>query len=1121
MAQAGKNKVPVGVASKMAATSRQPYDLNQGPGAPPNTRRVNGVGRSVSQRTQNPQNGKLVPRTYQNDLPYDSPGRAPPTVPPIDTRDPYIRDSVPPRSGGPRSFSERIKVSPLTPDLSAGKNDRQPVRQPFGQSPIGANQQYVNEENGFASSPGHYPQRGNTTREPANGRVPSGQNHARREPSVSQSTSVRRPAEALKTPVDSYSPVSPASTIRSPHQLDDDQRRDWATDRSPLQKLEVTLNDITKEEKRARVEEAEMLLREAKAGRGGRRASKEVGNSQKYTSRTAPQEPTNLEDVGLVRNLSTTHRDRLHHSATIPNQKPDVRRLSGNGRATFNYEERQPAEEPTDRQPAKQQPRDRHDVLMSRDTPVTKSTWKEMSQPHPAHTSHSTRRRLEDEPAIRRDPPQKPSEALVGRSKTTRQPTHAIPSNITRAVSLQHRQPEASFASDHDLPRNGPARESNSSHKALLSEGANIGVATAAGGGAGAAAGSLGRSNSKKLQKKGPASYPRQNEVEAEPSRTRKIPVEQSAYMAQRNLSNAGGYKDETHDVASDRGAETTPKHLDGQRKTSQSTAKPVGLGLHDVSPEEPPEENHHHHLSDLFHRKSNRHSVSFKEPFDRARPVNEWKNAGIARLTSADLDLTDNEINDKNKAWWEGGATGSRRKSRKSQAYPEPREATDGNGQTTFNPPLYLRCGPLLRYTGLKSVHHGPQGQSIAEKEMWRGSVMIVTQDTQSSYETIPVLRLFSQPKELLPPPPEQINGDEGPLAPEYVDPLAGLTKVSRTGQTLYVRPVDHLEEAQDLSTIENENGLFENSPSPIFSNGNGTPLMTSNKRTSGLDGEALGKWKEVQGARLYADPARDITFWRFNLEVELAERQQHIAYRINQGPAIGFWVPAKGRAMNIMFHSCNGFSLSVNSNDFSGPDPLWRDVLNTHQTRPFHVMIGGGDQIYNDRAMVQTKHFAEWTKLKNPHEKHHAIFTTEMEEELETFYLNRYAMWFSQGLFGMANSQIPMVNVWDDHDIIDGFGSYPDNFMRTPVFRGLGEIAFKYYMLFQHQSVPEELTEDEPSWLLGEAPGPYIQQQSRSVFMSMGRSVAFVGLDCRTERTVCEENIHRKRLLTTAPAK
>lgn len=42
-------------------------------------------------------------------------------------------------------------------------------------------------------------------------------------------------------------------------------RAAWASDRSPLQKLEVKLNDISKEEKRARVEGAEQLLKQSKA----------------------------------------------------------------------------------------------------------------------------------------------------------------------------------------------------------------------------------------------------------------------------------------------------------------------------------------------------------------------------------------------------------------------------------------------------------------------------------------------------------------------------------------------------------------------------------------------------------------------------------------------------------------------------------------------------------------------------------------------------------------------------------------------------------------------------------------------------------------------------------------
>ena len=78
---------------------------------------------------------------------------------------------------------------------------------------------------------------------------------------------------------------------------------------------------------------------------------------------------------------------------------------------------------------------------------------------------------------------------------------------------------------------------------------------------------------------------------------------------------------------------------------------------------------------------------------------------------------------------------------------------------------------------------------------------------------------------------------------------------------------------------------------------------------------------------------------------------------------------------------------------------------------------MIGGGDQIYNDAVMKQTTLFQEWLSINNPHRKHEAQFSPQMQDELENFYLDRYSMWFSQGLFGMANAQIPMINMWDDH--------------------------------------------------------------------------------------------------------
>lgn len=934
-------------------------------------------------------------------------------------------------------------------------------------------------------------------------------------PKAPQATShrLRHSADVAPLKLDLPSP-SQSKTNRAYANLSDAQRREWAPDRSPLQTLEVKLNDISKEEKRARVEEAEMLLRESKAGRGGRRSSREGEPASKGSASTKepPVKATGLEDRGLDRSPGNTQRDQMHRRPHIETHKADGKFPSREVRPALENQEKKLAERPAadqmlpphDLSRARQQgPRDGGQINRAHDGHGTVSSGRPRrgSFHDAANVAQGGR---EHEPsfvdAMGRAPddsaPYPEQRSYLTQNKGRRATSNrqapvaqSIPSNITRAVSLQQHQPQPSFPEDHETPRSGPMRESNSSHKAALAE-VTAGVGTAGA----IAATSIKRDNSRKLRKAPPGNTNRSSHSERERPHSMDDGVQQVSASAEapRFSTNTNN---QDHKVESyHRGM---PKQVDVHRSNSQQAPDPIGLNLKEPRVAE----------QNNVANRPRQTSVSFKVPFDKARPVNEWKQASTARLALADL--TFDSPAERDQAWWETNGSSSRRRSTRSSGEAQVSKTHDQQRHTEaaeFKPPLYLKCGPLLRYTGMRRGRTGSQsGQtnSSIDRETWRGSVMIVTHDSQSSYEESPTLRIFSQPRDLLPPPPHQVHGDD--LAPEYVDPIAGLTKVSRRGQVLYVKPVDHVEEGQDLSCIENDDGLFETSPSPLdnLSRGSATPNM----RTRGKDGESLGKYREVKGVRIYADIERNVTFWRFNIEVELGEQQAHIAYRINHGPRVGFWVPAKGQTMNIMFHSCNGFSLSVNPDQFSGPDPLWRDVLNTHQTRPFHVMIGGGNQLYNDRVMVETDHFAAWTQLRNAHEKYRAPFTEEMREELESFYLDRYAMWFSQGLFGLANSQIPMVNIYNDHDIIDGFGSYPDDFQRAPVFMGIGNIAFKYYMLFQHQSVPEETQADEPSWLLGAKPGPYIQQLSRSVFLKLGRSVAFLGLDCRTEREVSPE--------------
>lgn len=241
-----------------------------------------------------------------------------------------------------------------------------------------------------------------------------------------------------------------------------------------------------------------------------------------------------------------------------------------------------------------------------------------------------------------------------------------------------------------------------------------------------------------------------------------------------------------------------------------------------------------------------------------------------------------------------------------------------------TFDPPLYLKCGPLLRYTGMKRDRLQTQtrsGPSSSERETWRGSVMIVTADADSSYDPAPTLRLFPEAMDLLPPPPQHIDADDDHELPaEYIDPVAGLPKLSRSGKTVYVKPVDDLEQGVDLSRLEDDDGLFEEFRTAAVPTAYGTPdfhpgrsngTSQTNPKIGGRGERASKRGQQVRGFRLHAE--RGVTFWRFNLEVELSVQQTRVAYSINGSPSVGFWIPGRGQSMNVMFHSCNGFSMSV----------------------------------------------------------------------------------------------------------------------------------------------------------------------------------------------------------------
>lgn len=296
--------------------------------------------------------------------------------------------------------------------------------------------------------------------------------------------------------------------------------------------------------------------------------------------------------------------------------------------------------------------------------------------------------------------------------------------------------------------------------------------------------------------------------------------------------------------------------------------------------------------------------------------------------------------------------------------------------------------------------------------------------------------------------------------------------------------------------------------------------------------------KGRSFVGERLYEDTR--CAFFRFVIDLPLQDFEARWEYHIpgmrhmsgsTSASTKIFVVPSSKQSMRFMFHSCNGFSVGTDEDFWSGT-PLWSDVISNHEKLPIHVMIGGGDQIYNDGIRINGP-LRAWTNIKNPHKRKDYPFDEQMRAQCDDWYLKNYIRWYSTEPFSIANGIIPQINVWDDHDIIDGFGSYTDHFMKCAVFRGIGGVAHKYYLLFQHHLPPpssafttagkskehenlpsidpEQLNKayimtekhPDPSFVMGRKPGPYVEERSMSLYTQLGAHIAFMGLDARTERT------------------
>ncbi|KAI8339614.1 hypothetical protein BC941DRAFT_393901 [Chlamydoabsidia padenii] len=249
--------------------------------------------------------------------------------------------------------------------------------------------------------------------------------------------------------------------------------------------------------------------------------------------------------------------------------------------------------------------------------------------------------------------------------------------------------------------------------------------------------------------------------------------------------------------------------------------------------------------------------------------------------------------------------------------------------------------------------------------------------------------------------------------------------------------------------------------------------------------------------------------TFWRYAIELPLTNEAQIATYTsdtFTHQSSFEFHLPSLQQSMRFMFYSCNGFSdiPQEMKNKFGEKEaPLWQDVLDRHQVMPFHVLLGGGDQLYQDR-LLKEDFMKPWRDEKDPKKRVAMTLTQAMRDGFEHFYFWNYVINFGfkdNPVIAQAFATIPSVNMWDDHDIIDGYGSYPSDMQNADCFKVLFANATRFYYLFQHHTTPERATQH--GMIRGTLPSCH------HIVTTLGRDIALLSLDARGERTkhdVCQ---------------
>lgn len=265
-------------------------------------------------------------------------------------------------------------------------------------------------------------------------------------------------------------------------------------------------------------------------------------------------------------------------------------------------------------------------------------------------------------------------------------------------------------------------------------------------------------------------------------------------------------------------------------------------------------------------------------------------------------------------------------------------------------------------------------------------------------------------------------------------------------------------------------------------------TAVMVADHDPGMLIAGSDGDLNEVSPEPLWSRNGQ--TAFRYAFEVPLANERSSFRYAIG-GKSYTVALPAAGEAPCMAYASCNGFSSAKVMKGVKDKNAMWRRMASQHAKTPYHLLLLGGDQVYADSMWETVADLRSWAEMS--YDAGNAAKAGKgMVDAVADFFFTLYTERWSQPEIAYMLACVPIIAMWDDHDLMDGWGSYPRERQECAVLqKAIWPAAEQAFRTFQQHLAAGET---HPSGLgVGSA-------YSRGHVVG---SFAILALDMRSERS------------------